>query len=334
MVLALTPLRAWAHAPAQVTVLVPVEDDIADAIELELADLPVQMVRSARPEPPEWEACLRVARTQAGERDAVAVLWWTRDDEHRLVLYAFDPRRDRVEARAIDVGSAVAGVQADALALVARGQVAALLKGHVAGSEATVVPVVPPAVVRTRSATPAPRRAAPRDRVRASLGYEVHRYGGPVPWAHGAALELDVAWTRGIRFGVGFVALPPMRIDHPRVALTLRRCPVVVHAAWRRRFRGWAMEGGVSAIDDVTVRDVHAQMAGVRAVAGAPRSVFGVRPRLRFELLPWPHVALFAAVGAEILLNPRAFVVADPAETLVRPARVRPSLRLGVAARF
>jgi len=274
---------------------------------------------------------LELARRVLRKGNAMAVFWCDLHLRQRIFLYLSTREGDRVVVRSI--GGLDAAGRFEALALILRQAVKALLTGGTIGVHPSRVPV---ASLRPRARSPAatPRSHPPR-RSRHGIGLEaayalqgfsgggrvVHRFWGAVVW------RIRPWWSVFAGFELG----PSITGEGEYASMRLTRYPVLlgVRVHWRiGRFR----LGGSLAINLEYV--VHRTTSTV-AYPDVDRDdlLVAVTPAAHLEIVISSRVRAVLALGIQAYLNNRHYVVTGEGvrDVILTPWAVRPHLLLGMS---
>ena len=302
-VLVAAPARAGADDAIVVLERADGDDDaLVDRVEGQVSDLAVALVR----EPGELGggaggAELDGARAIAARHGARAVIWFRRDGDGWLVHVA-EPDADRVVVRRVAATGDLAGsATAEAVALVVRAAVRAILVGEPEPEpEPEPAPPPPPVVdAAPPPASPPPRRSrAPRPF--ASLGWRA--IAGDADAIHHAASARAGAARGRWSVAVDVALAPPITLADPSATIDLgRRTLAVTGGRALAAGGGWRLAAELGAGAHRFDRSTSATGAGLSPTAPAATWVPVVAPGLRASRRLGAGAWLELAVGADVL---------------------------------
>ncbi len=296
-------------------------------------DVDVLVVQSSQ-EP--VASAARRAKQIANAQRALAVMWLELPPAGPSVflydssghLYARDVEAD---------GSALS--QSEAIAIVLRSAIAAMLEGELVtmtevqlpatGSEAKPPPAVPPAP-----------RAMPRSvashrgpYLRAGLSYVGTVFARRTPWQHGAAVVLTAAAADSpLFFGLGYTRFASVELESNTVQTRVQRHPFEALGGLQLRIANvfFMVQGGLAA--DYLVRTTEEVSGGLLPAPVSRRWSWAMATRLGVTVPVAGRLYGVLNIGADFVLNPFHQVVpqADASSAVVgSPLSARPRLELG-----
>lgn len=239
---------------------------------------------------------------------AVAVFWCDLARADRFYLYFAAPKGGRVLVREL-AGSGTGGM-AEALAIIVRSSVEAVLAGGEIG--AVVAPA--PRSAGPVEAGPPPSAGAGRDRERlaVTVGYELDVVSNRSPVVHSGAIGLSVRIAEHLSIRAGYVVSEPRSAEERGALLELGRHPFWLggSAFWRAGRLRLAVDVALQ-LDVVTER-VRATEAGVAVASGGREVEPSIVPSFRVAAEIVRRVALFLSAGADVALHRTRYVVSTP----------------------
>jgi hypothetical protein len=287
-------------------------DAIVRAVHGQLSDLSVALeVRWVDALPAAMPDQIDAAEHTARGSDAVAVFWCDLGRADRIYLYFAAPRGGRVLVR--ELGGAGSGGRAEALAIIVRSSVEAVLAGGEVGvvvaPRAAEVEQEPAVETEPPPGEPAP---GPERALALSVAYDLDILSEALPATHGVALGLDVRVAGPLSVELGYlIAFPFSRAAHG-AELTLRRHPLWLglRAAWLTG--NVVLSASVWLQLDVVTEEVRSLDPAVVIKTGGTEVVFSIVPLLRAGYLLAGRVELFVAAGVDIPFRRVRYVVDDP----------------------
>ena len=303
----------------------------------QLSDVQVETLEEAL-EGHALEDAAREARLEAERLDAVAAVWLDAVDGV-VTVYLYEAKGRRLRARRVLV-SGTAEAAAEEVGVVIRSAVSALLEGAEVSMPEIPVPAEaepPPQLPAAPPQGGIDYAGSGEERLRVAAGYLGTLYSLDAAWQHGVAASatlrpFDGPWF--IELGYGF--LPVLELSAPGVRSELRRHPCEVGAGLELgigRFR--AATEALFIVDFTSRRTTRADEPLARAPSQA-RTLYAGSLRLRGALPLSGGVALYAAFGAEFLLNRFDHVVrdADSTEPSITQLAARPRADAGLSYAF
>ncbi len=302
------------------------------AVRAQLVGLPVRVrVHRVTRFPAELPTQLELARRILRKGDTMAVFWCDIHLRQRIYLYLATSRGERVVVRSIG-GLDDAG-RMEAMALILRQAVKALLAGGTIGVYPSSVPLALPRLQVRPAATTArshqPRRS--RHRVGIEAAYALEGFSSARRVAHGfwgAVLWRIRPWWSVF---AGFILGPPITGEGQYASMRLTRYLVLfgARAHWQAgRFR----LGGSLAINLEYV--VHRTTSTV-AYPDVDRNdlLVAVTPTVHFEIVLSSRARAFLAAGIQAYFNNLHYVVTGEGvrDVLLKPWAIRPHLLLGMS---
>lgn len=338
---ALTP-RVAAAAVSRVVLVLPEAETSADPLETQLqgalrgqlmelgVEVGVEVGLVRRAEEPLASAARRAQKIAQGEH-ALGVIWLELGP-NRLSVFLYDSSGHLYARDVAADGSPVS--QSEAIAIILRSAVAALLEGDAVSMTEVRLPrpspspaVSPPAAAET----PSLRRDQPYLRV--GLSYVGTLFAKRTSWQHGAAVVLRAAPTASPWFlGLDYTQFAAVALQAGGVRTQVLRHPIEVLGGLQLRVAGlyFNVEGALSA--DYTVRTTEQVSAGLVPADARGRWLWAASTRLGATVPVSGRVYAMLNVGAEFLLNPFHQVVAQTKavnEVVASPLLVRPRLEVG-----
>ncbi|HUT77762.1 MAG TPA: hypothetical protein VM285_08760 [Polyangia bacterium] len=273
-------------------------------------------------------AQIAAAEALARESNAVAVFWCDLTRADRIYLYFAAPRGGRVLVRELE-GSG-AGGRAEALAIIVRNSVEAVLAGGEIGE------IVPSRPERGESVAPSPPpEAAPEagdGRLAMAVSYQPDVVSVADPVIHAAALALYVKLIDGISLTAGYALSAPLEAEVRGVLLELGRHPAWIgcRGSWRAGRLRVAAELDFQL--DFTTEKVRTLAQGVTVSSGGLEVQPSIVPSLRSGVSLVRRVELFFAAGADIALHRTRYVIdtAGGPEEILSTWPVRPRFLAGL----
>lgn len=289
------------------------------------------------------EVRLSTGTTSSPTETDVLAFVWIEGRDGALVVHFYEPAGASLRERRIPVGG-TDGSSVEEVAIIVRSAASALLeRAEARGASERAEPrgVAPAAAsAPAPSGEPPPRAADPpapraeRQRFQASIAYAATPYAAAAPWQHGVMGGLG--WYPSARWLVGgaYTVLPPLHHRSEGTSLVLARHPVELFVGFETPLgspRASLRAEGALVLDPIR-RETRSTSDGVEPTPAATRASWATSTRLRLAWKPGARVSLFAAGGADFLLNRFANVVGGAGEqTVLEPLRVRPRAQGGVA---
>jgi hypothetical protein len=334
---ALSPRTALAESTRVVLVLTeaessaqPLDAHLLGALRGQLQELNVEVLVVRRPDEPLGDTARRARQIASAEHALGAI--WLGAPASSLTVFLYDST-GHLYARSLPPdGSAVS--QSEAIAIILRSAIAALLEGHAVGM--TEVPVPPPASRPAEPATPPqPAPAPPADSryLHAGLSYVGTLFARRTSWQNGAALTLAGAPTSWpLFFGVDYTFFPPVEFAANGVETRLQRHPIEALLGLRLRLGSvfFNVQGALSA--DYLTRSTTAASAGLVPTPETERWLWAISSRLGITVPVSPWISGVFNVGADFLLNPFEQVAQTTTggdQLVAAPLLVRPRIELG-----
>lgn len=314
----------------------PSEADLLGAVRGQLRELGVGvlLVRAAR-EP--LAIAARRAKQIAAREEALAVIWLETSSEH-LELFLYDAS-GHLYSRSIESSGSTAS-QSEAVAIVLRFAIGALLEGGSIGMKEVQLQPAPPAEPAPPPISPPAGSSRVREasqdatELRAGVSYvgETFMRGGP--WQQGAALLLSAQPARSALFvGASYTYLSTLALTENGVRVELRRRPAEM-------FVGWELGTSTLRVDvrgalgaDYVRRRTTAVAEDWSATPNASRWLWAVSARFGVTLAVSRRLHAFSTLGADYVLTPYSLVAAPVAgsnEALGAALRVRPRAEVGL----
>lgn len=334
------------------------QESLAEAIRAQLVSLPVELVIERGPLPRDLTVSARLTQALAlgAQHTALLVYWVEPEADNEWLLYAVDPREERLLVRPIDLDEVGRYGAVDVVAVIARDATEALLHGgrvelgaHTA--EVTRPPPAPPPVEPppAPATTPAPRPAnePPPSKVWLSVGYRGQHVAPELPWDSGIALQAAWMTPWGGLLGLEYFWLPPTRVApstsawNPGVQFELERVPVSLWIGQRLELAPLSLEVTLAATLELSRRAPVYAPAGFESLDAKAGQRFALCPGIR---LSWPaegELGLFAAVDVAVYLKNFGYSIYFPdegsagrKEPLLTPRVFSPRASIGGWAAF
>ncbi len=325
-----------------------------EALRLELAGVPAKVIKE-----PVFLASgaleLRVRRASvlAKTHGAIAVMWLDEQEDGNLAVFVFDPRRAAPIRRTVPRSEGPGAVenQVDAVAMISRASVQALVDGQelVSETEPEPEPEPEPQVTPLRTPHQQPRRVTPTPQperkygyARFSTSYLGNNYAPSVPWQNGVHLALSWQVRRGFYTGVGYYASGPMGVEHNLagaqfVTGLIRRHPIDIHVGYQHLWGKIGLEAELAAVLDPVTKEFTVycdeDVAGpdecesvnttmpFQISLDSVNTAYGVAPRLRFVFKPAANIVLHGGAGIDVFTRSNHELVCDDPGTPCYPLR-------------
>jgi len=302
--------------PAAVVVVLvgPQADDPAlralPAVEGQISDLPILL---------EFEPVARmtggpamqtaVVRAAAQKHRAIAVLWAERTRQHEVFLHVADPTGERILSRGIRADGH-AGYEA--LGIIGRGFLRALVEGGTIGVRVAPVVAQPPSVV------------PPDLGVGIVAAVQTSWTGDSVVAAMdmGLALALTRRWSVLASYGFAY----PWRAKAGALVLDLQSHPTSVGVRYSGSSDGFGLGFSLPVTLDYLVRRAHSRSSAVIPTGTKAWWLASFSPTVRGRVGLGTHMDLYVDLGVEILVNQVEFAIstAEGNKVAYTPWRVRP----------
>jgi hypothetical protein len=317
---------------------------VSKAVDAQLSDLEVELVLEELVALPEkLPEQVKEAEAVLERSGALAVLWFDFTGPSEVYLHVSGPESDRVLVRRLEPAAGEVGL-AEELAIIVRATVEALLAGGrigVAVAELGLAPRPPP---RAESGPPLPsppERPEPRpepepsaaSRLALLVGYALHVRSSAHPAVHGLAIGLE-AHIRGPLFlSAGYRAFSPIEKRGELVDVRVARHPAQLGMALAFDLGRLRLGAGVEMQLDYLTEEVSNLSEGMERAGDLDDLELSLLPRAELLVRLADRLAIRAAAGAELPLNPRHFTAerAGRTEVLVDTWSARPLLELGIA---
>lgn len=333
---ALTPGVAFAASARVVLVLTqadgatePLDAPLLGALRGQLRELQLDVVVVKRPDEPLADTARRARQITSAEHALGAI--WLEFRSSGVLVFLYDSS-GHLYARSLQPDGSVVS-QSEAIAIILRSAIAALLEGHEVGMTEVELPA--PA----RPVAPPPRPAArPAERearyLNAGIGYVGTLFARGGAWQNGAALSLTGApFSSPLFVGVDYSFFPALTFESNGVETRLARHPLEGLLGLRLRI-GRAFFNVQAALSaDYLVRTTLAASEGLVPTPATGRWLWAISSRLGIAVPVSARISGVLNVGADFLLNPFNQVVgaASEGDTLVgSPLLARPRIDLGV----
>jgi hypothetical protein len=318
-------------------------DLLAAAVEGQMSDLDVtfrlEWVDRLDPELPSQVA---MASALAEQSDAVAVFWSDLRVPDQVFIYIAEPGGGRILARSVKSEGGGDPVKVEAIAVIVRYAVKAMLEGGQIGVEPGQPPPEAPATSpedEGPTSEPEPAgapRPGPAGWLEASVAYSLALYSGERKVVHGATVAVSARIRCWLRAFVGYRILESLRFGSASSVMNLELHPILIGLAARWSARTFRLEGGVGLVLDRVRWKVTPLRADLHPTSPTGAWHVGLSPGILAGWEPTPYATLFVSVELDVWLNERSYVVrtASGRETLADPWVVRPVIRAGVSFTF
>jgi hypothetical protein len=290
----------------------------AEAVAAQLADLPVAFTVEWTAElAPDMRSQVDVARKTADRLDATAVFWVDLSVPEQLFLYIAEREGGRILVRNISADDEDLEARLETVALIIRGAVTAFLAGGKIGVEA------PP---------PEPEEPTwPTGALDVFVAYALTLYSSEELLLHGARLGLSVRLGSWVRAHLAYRLQIPLQVEGEYVGLDVHPHPFELGVTGRFPIGDWYVDTGVGLLVDVVTVDVIALEDEVLVRRVDRRWLFGATPSVGVGRRLGRILAIYLAVGADVLFNEQWYAVETPEgnQTVLKPFTVRPIFRLG-----
>jgi hypothetical protein len=310
--------------------------DVFQAVIGQLSDTPVELSVEWLDElPPSLDGQLAAADRIAARRDTLAVFWIVSESEEQLLLHIADAMRRRILVRRL--ARSEAGAQYEALALIVRASIDALLGGGVIGIEAPRARAPEPVAPHTRPTAP-PRPAEPvAEETRPpwlglEAGYDLAVHSREHPLLHGVHLALSANPHAGLIARVAYVLRTPLVVEDNRVTILVEHHPVSAGLGYQWRIDGLILGGTVSLLLDYVVQTSNRLISKTGIASDNSDLLMSVAPSLDLGYELNDRVALRLSVGPEIIINNIRYIyeATGGREVVLEPWWVQPRIFAGV----
>ncbi|MDD5309957.1 MAG: hypothetical protein PHU25_21785 [Deltaproteobacteria bacterium] len=296
-----------------------VSEDASAAVKGQLSDLPVsfQVVRIDS-WPPDLPSQIGLARSVARDTRASTVFWVDLSVPDQVFLYLSEPGGGRTLVRNIESRGERTEGRVEAMAVIVRTAVTALLEGGEIGVHA---PPPPP---------PEPERPG---MLEASVSYGLSFYSDEALLVHGARIGASVLPAEWARLFAAYRIEVPFRIENEQVAMDISPHPLEIGFAIRWRYGSVTLDGGAAFLSDWITWSASPKSDDVLATSPKSRWRGGISP---FVLLGWSPVVFsmfYISVSIDALINEKKYVVRAGGGDIevADPWSARPYFQAGVA---
>jgi hypothetical protein len=298
---------------------------IVQAVESQLADIDVVFSLEAVDEIAQnLNVQLDVVAKVAHRRNALVVIWCDLVGSNKVLLYLSETKGDRVLVRKIEESEQ--GGRAEALAVIVRSSVNAILKGGEIGvkvePKAGVLPESLPKskpegdehkVAKTgeEEDEPRPHRVETRKFwIRAA--YALYMHSEKQIANHGADVGLGISLKSSWSVIVGYRILSRIEEGRSNIGtMRLARHPLCLGIAWEYDVGGLVLQPSLSLTMDFASFEMKRLFAGMEIVDDTSDILFSVLPAFKIEYWVTSRLGLFLCVAAEISLNSIHYVTVD-----------------------
>lgn len=307
----------------------PLDTDLLGALrgQLRELDVAVLVVRAAR----EPLAIAAHRAKQIAARDHALGVIWLEVTPNQLSVFVYDAS-GHLYAREVEPDGSTAS-QSEALAIILRSAVAAMLEGEaVSMNEIQLPPPVVPAEKAPLPRRPPPPRSA--SSLRAGASYVGSIFARRTNWQHGAALSVRLRPTTWPWFfGADYTQFTAVELEQAGTEIELRRHPGELFGGVELPVSALRLDvlGAFSA--DYVQRTTTQVSEGFVATPDSSRWLLAISTRLGLSVPLSSRVFGVLALGADFLLNPFSQVVqpsSENGEMLGSPLRARPRVELGL----
>ncbi|MBN1771350.1 MAG: hypothetical protein JXB32_08825 [Deltaproteobacteria bacterium] len=329
---AATSAFAKADPPPAVVVVVPpaaqeVIDTLLEAVAAQLADMPVRLeVDRVEEFPAVLPQQVEVARAAAIRNDAVLVFWLDASLADQMFLYLSEPGGGRILVRTVESGGDAERVEA--VALIVRGTIEAMLAGGRLGVETPTPPPPPPP-----PSPPPPPPPAP-DLLGVRLAYALEFFSTDALAIHGLDLGILVHVYSGLSLFAGYRVVTDAETSSRGVALDVARNPMELGVQYAYQLGDWAFGGSVSALLDRLHGEATTTTATLVVRPPETRWLAGVGAAFHTSFRIAGTVHAFIDAGVDVYVDTVDYVVETTGGrwTMLTTWVARPRLLLGLAA--
>jgi hypothetical protein len=308
----------------------PLDIQLLAALRGQLQELDVEVLVVRKAQEPFASAARRAKEIASKERALGAI--WLDLSPNGLSVFLFDST-GHLYARDLEPEGSLAS-QSEAIAIVLRSAIAALLDGSLVSMTEVQLPLPvasPGAEVPGAPLTQA--AAGERANLRVGLSYVGTLLSRRTPWQHGAALMLianaaDSPWF----FGLDYTQFTPLDLESNGVRMRLQRHPFEAFGGLQLRVAAvwFNVQAALSA--DYVARTTEQVSEGLLPMPDSGRWLWAISSRLGVTLPVSRRLSGVLNVGADFLLNPFHQVIAQTNSgnrVVASPLLARPRLELG-----
>jgi len=293
---------------------------LARALEIELNDVDVGLEQLAMVPPRSLRDRIEAAEALVRAHEALGLIWIEPHADGIVIhLIVADAGMVRRSVTGVDDPSAAI----ETAAVIVRHFALDLLAGRPIGL--TRFPAEEPRAARadqpaTQPAQPVQPGEGPapaptpllgdRGRLRLQAGYVGQTWVRERAWEHGVEVNLGWRFANGVHVGAGLAISPRFEVElvHPLTLegdaigvaqLRVRRYPVAAVVGYQWVWSGprLALDAQLRAVGEVIERSVFDPANVIPTLAGPVRVIPALEPRLIFEYLAIPQLAVFVALG-------------------------------------
>lgn len=320
---------------AQPVVLLSPEDrslilgPIVQSVRAQLSDLPVELnVEPVKKLEGFLGAQMKVARQVAGP-DGLAVIWLELSPGDPVFVYVADPRHNRVLARSVDWDGALGHLEA--VGLIIRSSVQALLEGQQIGFEA---PEAPKAGTKPFPKQPEPEPDQRFFHLGLSAGYTLSSLGDDAPLQNGVDAAAYLGLGRYAYVTGGYRALPSFLKQSGSYSIAvITRHPFWLAVGGKATFADRVQLGGDLGCN-VDVVDVEIKWVSPWLQISPPHEqvVVSLAPTVYLAVRVVGPLGVFLSGGLDVPLNDRHYNTRGPAGTgvVITPWEVQPRGAVGL----
>ncbi|HEY3448224.1 MAG TPA: hypothetical protein VGK67_17845 [Myxococcales bacterium] len=302
---------------------------IVQSVRAQLSDLPVELqVAPVKKLEGFLGAQMKVARQVAGP-EGLAVVWLELSPGDPVFVYVADPRRNRVLARSVDWDGALGHLEA--VGLIIRSSVQALLEGQQIGFEA---PETPRPGTKPFPKQPEPEKEAGR-RFHLGLlaGYSLSTPGGDAPLLHGVDAAAFLGIGENLFLTGGYRVIPSFleRAGSYSISVVTRH-PFWLGVGGKLTFGRVQLGGDLSCNVDVVDLEIKSMGPWLQTSPPHEQVIVSLAPTLFAAVRLVGPLSVFLAGGVEVPLNERHYFTQGPAGrgVVLTPWEVQPRGTMGL----
>lgn len=312
----------------------PIDAHLLGALRGQLRELDVEVQVVRRPREPLAGAARRAQQIARAEH-ALGVIWLELPASG-LSVFLYDASGHLYVRELAPDGSVTS--QSEAVAIVLRSAIAALLEGD--SVSMTEVQLPPPAPERAeppaKSIAPVrtARPSAQHPYLRAGVSYVGTLFARRTRWQHGAGLALAMGPTESPWFfGLDYTFFSPVELESNGVRTRLQRHPIEALGGLQLRVRSLFFNVQAALSGDYLVRTTEQVSEGLLADPARGRWLLAMSTRLGVTVPIGGRVYGVLNLGADFLLNPFRQVVARSSagdQVIGSPLLARPRAEVGL----
>jgi hypothetical protein len=307
------------------------------AVSSQLSDVEAELViRSVDTLPADFDGALRLFGSLTSSRDVAAVFWIAREASGAAVLFLFEGNGSRALLRRVETEAEGETARGEALAVIVRMSLEALLRGGRIGVSVDEMDAAPPVPVATRAAVvvppPSEKEGAKRRWFRVGAAYLLLVRSTDHPAVSGGDLSVAMSPVPNLAVGVAYTFLQRIEAADDRAALSLARHPLRI--GLRGSLRRSAIELGLS-LDLVMDWSTFEVKVGPRLTGAVDLRDFfvGLLPAFDLGVVVVSRIILFASLGVEVDLPALSYGYRLDGQRVVlaNAWEAQPRLLIGVA---